>query len=1571
MSNQEVENTVVESVAMDRAVWDAADAMTGTLQSTPACPQAPVVPEGAIYNPQNATGELHLGIDVGSTTVKLAVLNDANQIVYAKYQRHHTDVRACARDLFVGAAGVLGDARMTCAITGSGGLLLSQWLDLEFVQEVIASKRAVETLIPKTDVAIELGGEDAKIIYFDSGIEQRMNGTCAGGTGAFIDQMATLLHTDAAGLNKLAADATTIYPIASRCGVFAKTDVQPLLNEGARPEDVAASIFQAVVTQTISGLACGRPIRGYVAFLGGPLQYLSELRRRFYITLDLDEEHRIVPDNAHLFVASGAAMARESTKLSTFNELIAAIDALGDTQGAEVERLSPLFASEDEYAEFKERHNKEVVPKGDPASYTGERVFIGIDAGSTTMKAAMVGEDGQLLHTWYGNNNGDILGTAKVIMADFYQHIPAGARIGHVTTTGYGEALLIEALKADSGEIETVAHLRGSRAFLPGVEFILDIGGQDMKCLRVRDGVIEHIMLNEACSSGCGSFIESFAVSMNMDVRAFAQAAVEAKAPVDLGSRCTVFMNSRVKQAQKEGATVGDIAAGLSYSVIKNALFKVIKLRDPKEIGTQVIVQGGTFMSDATLRAFEQLTGVNAVRPDIAGCMGAYGAALLARDRAGADGISSILSADEIASLTVTQRHARCGRCSNNCQLTINDFGGGRRFITGNRCEKGAGHRSNKTEAPNVFAQKNALLFDRESLDPEAAPRGTVGIPRALNMYENYPFWHTFFTKLGFSVVLSDNSTKQTYEAGIESMPSESVCYPAKLSHGHIMNLIDKDPDFIWMPCVRWERKEDPTAGNCYNCPIVMSYPTALGLNIDEISEKHVEFMYPFVPYHDKIELKRRLYELIAVERVADAQAGRGRVHGPKITRTEIDAAVNAAYEEDARFHQQIQTMGEEAVKWIEDNGGHGIVLAGRPYHNDPEINHALPELITSFGFAVLTEDSVAHLVKPERPIRVVDQWMFHSRLYAAARFVTMRNDLDLVQMNSFGCGLDALTTDQVQEILEASGKIYTVLKIDEVSNLGAARIRIRSLMAALKDQAAERAAEAAAAGEEFQVGAASPVEPSVDQPVFATHKYALEAQRASKSAAFPKVSFTQEMKDAGYTILCPQMAPIHFDLIKEVFRASGYNLELLPSTDRGAVEAGLRYVNNDICYPSILVTGQIMEAIESGRYDLSKTAVVITQTGGGCRATNYIALIRKALRDSGHADIPVISLSAVKLDEDNPGFKLTPTMLKAAVYSVLFGDVMMQMLYRCRPYEATPGAANQLFEQFMDRARKLAPAFNRRNFTKLSREAIRAFDTMPLVGEGTKPRVGVVGEILVKFHPTANNHVVDVIEAEGCEAVVPGLLDFFLYSMSNATVQKNELGSSAVTRAGMDAAIGMVDWMRKPVEEMLEQSERFERPEPISAMAQKATQVLSLCNNMGEGWLLTAEMLDLIDHGAPNIICTQPFACLPNHVVGKAVIKELRRQHPESNIVAVDYDPGASEVNQLNRIKLMISVAKENLRAGKGFVMEPVHPLEMDAVDSKFRPHHFTTPAEVAAHEAEVEATARRLSRGLKRHKK
>ena len=1482
-----------------------------------------LVQDGAELYPAQAldlTGmRLRLGIDVGSTTVKLAVIDDDNRLIYANYERHHTDVRATAKELFATARRIIGDAPMRVSITGSGGMLLAKWLSLEFVQEVIASKRAVETLIPQTDCAIELGGEDAKIIYFDNGIEQRMNGTCAGGTGAFIDQMASLLKTDAAGLNELAKSSTRNHPIASRCGVFAKSNVQPLLNEGANPSDIAASIFQAVANQTVSGLACGHPIRGYVAFLGGPLQYLSELRKRFYITLNLDDEHIIVPPNAHLFVATGAALAGESDKYVTFSEVIELLENLRDVQGSEVARLEPLFATEEDYREFKERHDAQVVPKGDLESYHG-RVFIGIDAGSTTMKTAVVGESGELLYTWYGNNNGDVLGTARIIMDAVYDRMPADCTIGHVTTTGYGEQILLEALRADTGEIETVAHLRGAQAFVPDVQFILDIGGQDMKCLQVKDGVIEHIMLNEACSSGCGSFIESFAVSMNMTVQEFAQAAVGATSPVDLGSRCTVFMNSRVKQAQKEGATIGDVAAGLSYSVIKNALFKVIKLRDFDQIGEYCVVQGGTFMSDATLRAFELLTGKDVIRPDVAGCMGAYGAALLARDRAGATGVSTILSKDEIDNLQVRQRHAHCGRCSNNCLLTISDFGGGRHFITGNRCEKGAGgSRKKKNDAPNLFDFKNRLLFDRPVLDPSEAPRGTVGIPRALNMYENYPFWHAFFTKLGFSVVLSDQTTGKTYEAGIESMPSESVCYPAKLSHGHIMNLLSKDPDFIWMPCVRWERQEDMSATNHYNCPIVMSYPQALGLNVDELQSGGIEFLSPFLPYDKKQELKRRLYEVVSVQREADAKAGRGRFRGEHITRSEIDEAVNAAWEADLEFKDAMHRAGDDALRWIEEHDAHGIVLAGRPYHNDPEINHAIPSLVHSFGFAVLTEDSVAHKMPPERPIRVVDQWMFHSRLYRAARFVATRNDLDLVQLFSFGCGLDALTTDEVQEILEKSGKIYTVLKIDQVSNLGAVRIRIRSLMAALVEQRANLEAE-------VEQGLAREVEPigvrwadgSLERARRTDTSRRVPVYRKSESAAWEKVRYTKEMQAQGYTILVPQMSPIHFELVEPLLRSEGYNVVLLPSVDQGAVEAGLKYVNNDICYPSILVTGQIMEAIESGKYDLSRTAVIITQTGGGCRATNYIALIRKALKDSGHPDVPVISLSmASGLGESSPGFNIfKPALLVKAADALLYGDLMMQLLYRVRPYEAVPGSADALYEQYMAEAKDLLTHVVGKEFYDFCQRTVDAFEAFPLVDDRSKPRVGVVGEILVKFHPTANNQVVRVIEQEGCEANVPGLVDFFLFGLTNAINTKDEIGSKATSRATHLAAIKAIEGLRAPIDKMLRQSTRFEGYSDIFELADKAKQVLSLCNTMGEGWLLTAEMCDLIESGTPNIVCCSPFACLPNHVVGKSVIKRLRQMHPESNIVAVDYDPGASEVNQLNRIKLMISVAKENFRA-------------------------------------------------------
>ncbi len=1493
--------------------------------------------------PVTAAGDgLRLGIDVGSTTVKLAALDNRDQVVWATYQRHHADVRATIVEVLKAAAAELPDQPMTVAITGSGGLLLSQWLDITFVQEVIASKTAVEAFIPRTDVAIELGGEDAKIIYFDHGIEQRMNGTCAGGTGAFIDQMAALLDTDAGGLNELAAKHETLYPIASRCGVFAKTDVQPLLNEGARKEDIAASIFQSVVTQTISGLACGRPIRGNVAFLGGPLQYLPQLRERFYDTLGLEESAIIVPENAHLFVACGCAIAgaAEGARSERLADVLARLEGLGDVQGSEVVRLAPLFADDAAYAEFRARHDAERVRRGSLEDYRGV-AFLGIDAGSTTFKAALIGEDGSLLWSTYASNKGDVLGCAKAAVAELYRALPRDPRtgepcvtIGHATVTGYGEGLLLEALRVDSGEIETVAHLRGAQEMLPGVEFILDIGGQDMKCLRVKDGVIDSIMLNEACSSGCGSFIESFATGLDLGVAEFAETAIRAENPVDLGSRCTVFMNSRVKQAQKEGATVGDIAAGLALSVIKNALFKVIKIRDPHDVGTNVIVQGGTFLNDAVLRAFEQLSEVNAVRPDIAGNMGAFGAALLARDRYAEGSASTLLSLEAIEALAPSHRTVRCKGCSNSCLLTVNDFGRDeatgkhRRFITGNRCEKGESMGAGaKSDVPNLFEWKSQRLFDAYEPIPAEDACGTVGIPRALNMYENYPFWFTFFTKLGYRVVLSDPSTKATYEAGIESMPSESVCYPAKLSHGHIMNLLAKEGDdavdFIWMPCSKWERQEDETAGNHFNCPIVASYPEALRLNIDELQDSPVAFVSPWLPYDDKEKLKRRLYS-----ELTGAFRNEVGAHENPLTQKQIDDAVDAAWEEDEAFKRDIRRKGVETLSWMEQTGTHGIVLAGRPYHQDPEINHAIPELLTSFGLAVLTEDSVAHLGQLERPIRVVDQWMYHTRLYAAAKVVTQRRDLDLIQLNSFGCGLDALTTDQVQEVLEAAGKVYTVLKIDEVSNLGAARIRVRSLLAALKDQA-DREAEAEADERAAACGcpAASIDLDAMDElvPASFTEKAAGVAtaagvlERQGASTEFARPQFTEQMKAEGYTIIAPQMAPYHFELLVPIFKRFGYNVDLLPSVDTGAVDAGLKYVNNDICYPSILVTGQIMEAVMSGRYDTDKLAVLITQTGGGCRATNYIALIRKALKSVGLGHVPVIALSFKDLGEVNPGFKITPKMLLQAVYALCYGDLLMQCLYRTRPYEVEPGSAQNLFDHWMGVCGvQFESGCTYGEFKRTVDAIVDDFDTLPLQGEGTKPRVGVVGEILVKFHPTANNQIVDVIEREGCEAVVPGLIEFFLFGIAGGIFQR-QIGKSAKSALGSRIVLAFIRKFRAPVTEALERSQRFEPPADIYELADYAEQVLSLCNSMGEGWLLTAEMVELIRNGCPNVVCAQPFACLPNHVVGKATIKELRRQYPASNIVAVDYDPGASEVNQLNRIKLMIAVAKANLAEQKG----------------------------------------------------
>ena len=1400
-----------------------------------------------------------LGIDIGSTTVKIAILDENDNLVFSDYERHFANIQETLADLLQKAENQLGELTLCPVITGSGGLTLANHLAVPFVQEVIAVSTSLQKLAPKTDVAIELGGEDAKIIYFENGnVEQRMNGICAGGTGSFIDQMASLLQTDAPGLNEYARHYKALYPIAARCGVFAKTDIQPLINDGATKEDLSASIFQAVVNQTISGLACGKPIRGHVAFLGGPLHFLSELKAAFIRTLKLDDEHIIAPDNSHLFAAIGSALNAKQDVTVSLTELKERMRTTIKLD-FEVERMEPLFATEEDYQAFHERQSAYKVKTGDLSTYKG-KCFLGIDAGSTTTKTALVGEDGTLLYSFYSNNNGNPLKTTISSIKEIYELLPEDAEIAFSCSTGYGEALIKAALLLDEGEVETVSHYYAAAFFDPEVDCILDIGGQDMKCIKIRNQTVDSVQLNEACSSGCGSFIETFAKSLNYTVQDFAKAALFAKHPIDLGTRCTVFMNSKVKQAQKEGAEVSDISAGLAYSVIKNALYKVIKVSDASELGKHIVVQGGTFYNDAVLRSFEKIANCQAIRPDIAGIMGAFGAALIARERYQEGEKTSMLSIDQINSLQYTTSMANCRGCTNNCRLTINKFSGGRKYISGNRCERGLGKEKNKDHIPNLFDYKYKRIFSYEPLSTDKATRGQVGIPRVLNMFENYPFWYTFFTELKYQVVLSPTSTRKIYELGIESIPSESECYPAKLAHGHVTWLIRNGVKFIFYPCIPYERNEFPDAVNHYNCPIVTSYAENIKNNVDELNDPSITFRNPFMAFTSEEILTNRLVEEF-----------------PDIPAAEVKAAAHKAWNELSAVHRDVQKKGEETLRYLKETGRRGIVLAGRPYHIDPEIHHGIPDMINSYGIAVFTEDSVAHLGHVERPIRVNDQWMYHSRLYSAANFVKTRDDLDLIQLNSFGCGLDAVTTDEVYEILDGSDKIYTCLKIDEVNNLGAARIRIRSLIAAIRA------------------------------------KQAQNKKRTIKPASIEKVSFTKQMRKE-YTILCPQMSPFHFGIFEAAFNASGYNLEVLPNDNKHAVDVGLKYVNNDACYPSLMVVGQIMDALLSGKYDLNKTAVIMSQTGGGCRASNYIAFIRRALKKAGMEQIPVISLNLSGL-ESNPGFKLTLPLIRRIVYGAVFGDILMKCVYRMRPYELEKGIVNRKHKIWEQRviAFVTGSSVSHGTFKKMCREMVHDFDTIPISDE-KKPRVGIVGEILVKFLPAANNHLADLLEAEGAEPVVPDLIDFICYCFYNQNFKVEKLGFKKSKATIANLGLKAIDWLRKTANEALEQSRHFTPAADIRDLAKMASPIVSAGNQTGEGWFLTGEMMELIHGGVPNIVCIQPFGCLPNHIVGKGVIKEVRREHPEANIVAIDYDPGASEVNQLNRIKLMLSTAQKNL---------------------------------------------------------
>ena len=1393
-----------------------------------------------------------LGIDIGSTTIKLIILDEHNHLIYKKYMRHFSEIYQSLHDNLILIADILQNHKFTCAITGSAGMGMASNLNMPFIQEVIACSKAVKTWIPQTDVAVELGGEDAKITYFGNAPEQRMNGVCAGGTGSFIDHMASLLNTDATGLNELAKEGTQIYTIASRCGVFAKTDVQALLNDGVSKADIALSIFQAVVNQTIGNLAQGRPLEGNIVFLGGPLYFLDQLKIRFIDTLHLTDEHTVNVNDGCYFVAMGAALADEAKEF-TYEQLMYLLTNSKHSFAPTDSLNFTLFKNEQEYIDFKQRHDNDVVAKGSLATYTGP-LYIGIDAGSTTTKLVAIGKNHEILYSSYGSNNGSPLKTVLEEINTLYDVIPNDCYIASVGTTGYGEHIVKAAIHADFGEVETFAHLRAAREFCPDVSCVLDIGGQDMKCFYVNKGNIGQIILNEACSAGCGSFIQNFAQGLNMQVSEFANKGLSAKQPVDLGTRCTVFMNSRVKQAQKEGASVADISAGIALSVIKNALFKVIQVKDVAELGNNIVVQGGTFYNDAVLRSMELLLHKNVIRPDISGLMGAYGIALLAIERNQEQ--STILSKEKFLNFHIETKTYRCHGCGNNCLITTQIFPDGSRYSTGNRCEKGIGKQKLTKDATfNIYQYKYHRLF--EHYQPlKNAPKGRIGIPRVLNMYEDFPFWFTFFTTLGYEVVLSGKSSAKLYYKGMSTIPSDSLCYPGKLVHGHIMDLIEKGISTIFYPCIPYNIKDSlHSSDNNYNCPIVASYAENIRANMDILRKKNITFLEPFLPLNNKEALIKRLAEELSSFNIA---------------KSDLIIAVEKAYAELDNYKNDVKTYGEYVINEATKQNLPMIVLAGRPYHIDPEINHGIPEMIQSYNIAILSEDALYHLDCPEDNLDIVNQWSYHARLYHAASYVARHKNMTLIQLSSFGCGLDAITTGQVREILEQHGDIYTIIKLDEVSNLGAARIRIRSLMAAWK----------------YGFTQIDELEPP--------------KQRAYFSKDCQKT----------HTILAPQMSPRHFDFIQHACQKAGLNVVIPPMPTQEDIDLGLRYINNDMCYPAIIVIGQLLKALKSGNYDVNNTSIMLFQTCGACRATNYLNLMRKALENAGLNQVPVFACVGRETDD----FKLDTDVWLDIVKATIYADLLTRLANRCRPYEQEIGSTDKLYQKWRKIFMNEISNGNYFKFSNNIKKAVQEFDNLPLNENIRKPKVGIVGEILVKYHPTANNRIEKVLFDEGAEVVMPDLMDFFMYMAYDDIIRYKMFDGTWLDKTKSEIFIKVLEFFRKPMRKALKNSKRFNSPYTIKEIAELTKPHASLGNMAGEGWFLTGEMAKLIQEGVNNIICLQPFGCLPNHITGKGMIRELMRTHDDVNIVAIDCDAGISEVNQLNRIKLMFSVAKEKI---------------------------------------------------------
>ena len=1412
------------------------------------------------------------GIDIGSTTVKLVLCDLEGRIVFSRYRRHHALTVDTVRAMLTEARQALGNCILDLAFTGSAGMGVAESYGFPFIQEVVASTKLIRQRWPDVRTLIEIGGEDSKIAFFDDRFQPdiRMNGNCAGGTGAFIEQMAVLLDEPLKTIDRLAGESRALYPIASRCGVFAKTDIQALLSNRVSREDIAASVFHAMALQVISTLARGCDVREKVLFAGGPLTFFPCLRNAFHRLLHLDPEKGVVVcDHPELLAAEGAALHHGDAPRRFELEKCVQILANGTLHGRKEagKRLVSLFGDHEEFAAWEDRHREHRAQRIDIGLLDGTPCFLGIDSGSTTTKILLMDDESRVALTWYASNGGDTIGAVRKGLDAFRETcLKAGVvpRILRTAVTGYGEDLIRAAFALDDGVVETMAHYRAARFFAPDVSFILDIGGQDMKAIYVRDGCVSDIQINEACSSGCGSFIETLARSLNLGIADFSRIACEANEPFDLGTRCTVFMNSRVKQALREGATVGEISAGLACSVIRNSLYKVLKLKDPATLGEGIVVQGGTFRNPTILRAFELLIGREVIRPDISEMMGAYGAALTARSNHLAEpyAVTTFPGLDgEALENNVTKKELQCAGCENRCAVTRMNFGGGRNYFTGNRCER---HFSNGglslRPGENLFATRLKLIFDRP-LAPDRTPILTFGIPRALNMYENFPFWCALLTHCGFRVVLSAPSGTKLFEKGVGTVMSDNICFPGKLAHGHILDLIEKGVDRIFYPMVIFESREDPDAQNSFNCPVVTGYPDVVRSAIDPEGRFGVPIDSPAVSFKDTALLKKQIHLFLK---------------GFGIGKKRVDEAVEKGLEAQREVRRELQKQALILMEKAREEHRFAVVVSGRPYHCDPLINHGLPELLAGFGVDVIPENAVPlaadHSLK-ESP--VLTQWAYTNRILSVAKVVAHTPHLEMLQITSFGCGLDAISADEVREIIRGEGKIYSLIKMDEITNLGAVRVRLRSMLDAIRERS----------------GTGKP-------------------KSGPNHTDHPSGGKPEER-----TILVPWFSPLYSPFIPAVFASFGCRVELLMPQDRTSVDVGLRYVNNDMCYPAVILIGDIIKALRSGKHDPDRTTILLIQTFGQCRASNYLPLTRKALAAAGFGEVPVISLSA----EETPLQTALPMdrnkLVKRLALGLIFSDALARITLATAPHEIRAGSTMVLQQKYIAETGRLSGEGDFKALLALLREAVRDFNALP-VDNAPAPIVGVLGEIFVKHNAFSNNNIVEWLISQGVEVVVPPLLSFFEQRFVNEEFDQR----AYLKRSFRDLVLTRlldryVRFYLTPVERVMKDFRYYRQHYDLKELAEETSRATSLANQAGEGWLLPAEMIAMLKGGVGNIICLQPFGCLANHIIGKGVEKKLKSLYNRLNLLFLDMDPGMSEVNILNRLHFIVMSAREGMQ--------------------------------------------------------